>query len=232
MRIAVSNDYLPGSAKNMTKKHSLEIAAIALFSALAISPSAHALTYNATFNSTVSIVSGSVNNVAVGNPLQVTLALDNGGSSLLNQTWTASDLVSVTFDFNNGAHRTVFNPNGGNGLDSSTGSFVTNGSGVLTSVLSNWFDFSSVNVISTNSSQTPDEWYLNGFNSVYGVSGNYVDINNVSNMTTASSWSIAPVPVPFAFSPLPGLVIGGMVSRFKRRKQSQDTADLSLQVKA
>ncbi len=127
----------------MTTKRNLGIAAIALFGTLAISPSAHALTYYATFNSTANNTqfgSPYVDNVSLGNPFKVTLALDNGGSSLLNQTWTASHLLSVTFDFNNGAHRTVFNPNGGDGLTDSTGNFVTDGAGVLTSVPSSWTD--------------------------------------------------------------------------------------------
>lgn len=37
-------------------------------------------------------------------------------------------------------------------------------------------------------------------------------------------------PIPFAFSPLPGLVVGGVLSRLKRRKQSQQ--DASSPVKA
>ncbi|MBD1847654.1 hypothetical protein H6F89_30505 [Cyanobacteria bacterium FACHB-63] len=37
-------------------------------------------------------------------------------------------------------------------------------------------------------------------------------------------------PVPFAFSPLPGLVVGGVLSRLRRRKQSQREANSSVKV--
>ncbi|GEA26274.1 hypothetical protein MiAbW_00824 [Microcystis aeruginosa NIES-4325] len=48
--------------------------------------------------------------------------------------------MSVTFNFGNGAHVTTFNPNGGDGLDGSTGSFVTNALGQLTAVPFQWGD--------------------------------------------------------------------------------------------
>jgi hypothetical protein len=75
----------------------------------------------------------------------------------LNQTWNAIDIVNVTFDFNNGAHKTVFDPNGGNGLDptNTLGNFMTNDLGQLRNVPFSWLDVTNVNVIFTNSSETP-----------------------------------------------------------------------------
>ena len=134
----------------------------AVFSAIP----AHAAIFTATYTDTVSENLG-VDNVNVGDTAVITYQLDNGGTSLLNQTWTASDIVSVTFNFGNGAHVTTFNPNGGDGLSVSTGSFVTNASGQLTAVPSEWYDYTNVNVVSTNSTQTPIGWYVNGGNGVY-----------------------------------------------------------------
>ncbi len=80
---------------------------------------AHAAIFTATYTDTV--FSADVDNVIVGDTAVITYQLDNGGSSLLSQTWNATDIVSVTFNFGNGAHVTTFNPNGGDGLDGTTG---------------------------------------------------------------------------------------------------------------
>jgi len=96
----------------------------AVFSAIP----AHAAIFTATYTDTVTGPGFSplVDNVNVGDTAVITYQLDNGGTSLFNQTWNASNIVSVTFNFGNGAHVTTFNPNGGGGLSVSTGSFVTN----------------------------------------------------------------------------------------------------------
>jgi hypothetical protein len=190
-----------------------------LGSALFATSSAQAATFNATFNSTVSSVNGSVSNVSAGNPFQLTIALDNGADSLLSQTWSAANIVSVTYDFNNGAHKTVFNPNGTNGLTTSNGSFVTNALGQLTAVPTNWVDTSSVNVVSTNSSATPNAWSVDGTNPLYFISGGSVGINNVSGLRVASNWTIsaqsAAVPEPLTI--LGAMTAAGFGAGFKRR---------------
>jgi len=85
---------------------------------------AHAAIFTATYTGTVSFAT--VDNVTAGNTALITYQLDNGGTSLLNQTWTASNIVSVTFNFGNGAHVTTFNPNGGNGLTNSSVYYTNN----------------------------------------------------------------------------------------------------------
>ncbi len=80
----------------------------AVFSAIP----AHAAIFTATYTGTVSANLG-VDNVNVGDTAVITYQLDNGGTSLLGQTWTASNIVTVTFNFGNGSHVTTFNPNGG-----------------------------------------------------------------------------------------------------------------------
>ncbi|MCZ8191265.1 MAG: PEP-CTERM sorting domain-containing protein, partial [Microcystis sp. LE19-338.1B] len=174
----------------------------AVFSAIP----AHAAIFTATYTDTVS--SASVDNVTSGNTAVITYQLDNGGSSLLSQTWNATDIVSVTFNFGNGAHVTTFDPNGvgGDGLSTTTGSFVTNASGQLTAVPSNWSDDSNLNVVSTNSTQTPFSWFVNGGNGVYYTDNGDVSLTNVAGNIVAANWTIQPAQTQT--TPEPGTVLG------------------------
>ena len=194
----------------------------AVFSAIP----AHAAIFTATYTGTVAAPTSSplVDNVSVGNTAVITYQLDNGGTSLLNQTWTASNIVSVTFNFGNGAHVTTFNPNGGDGLDGTTGSFVTNASGQLTAVPSEWYDDTNVNVVSTNSTQTPIGWYVNGFNGVYYTDPNYyyeVNLTNVEGNIDPANWTIQPAQIQT--TPEPGTLLGllavGSLGLLARKRQ-------------
>ncbi|WP_231859633.1 PEP-CTERM sorting domain-containing protein [Microcystis aeruginosa] len=170
------------------------------------------------------VFSADVDNVIVGDTAVITYQLDNGGTSLFNQTWNASDIVTVTFNFGNGAHVTTFNPNGGDGLSVSTGSFVTNASGQLTAVPSEWYDYTNVNVVSTNSTQTPIGWYVNGGNGVYYTDPNYyykVQLTNVSGNIVAANWTIQPAQTQT--TPEPGTLLGllavGSLGLLARKRQ-------------
>lgn len=149
-----------------------------------------------------------VSNVSFGDQFKVVIVMDNGGSTLLNQTWSAVNVVSVTFDFNNGAHKTVFDPNGGNGLSQSLGSFVTDGSGQLTSVPL-WFDEDDLNVVSTNSTQTPTSWYINSFNNKYYAGGS-VGLLVANENTIASNWTISIASSPAAIPEPSSLAVFGI----------------------
>ncbi len=177
---------------------------------------AQAAIFNFTYTDTVSGNDG-VDNVSVGDTAVITYELDNGGTSLLNQTWTASDLVSVTFDFGNGAHTTTFDGT----LETDTGSFTTDGAGQLTAVPIFWNDSFSVNVISTNSSQTPTAWFVNGGNNVYGTDGGNVNLANVSGNIVASNWTVEAAEVPS--TPEPGTILGllavGSITALTRKRK-------------
>jgi len=189
----------------------------AVFSAIP----AHAAIFTATYTDTV--FSADVDNVIVGDTAVITYQLDNGGTSLFNQTWNASDIVTVTFNFGNGAHVTTFNPNGGDGLSVSTGSFVTNASGQLTAVPSNWYDDTNVNVVSTNSTQTPNAWFVNGINGVYYTNdfSKLVSLTNVSGNIVAANWTIQPAQTQT--TPEPGTLLGllavGSLGALARKRQ-------------
>jgi hypothetical protein len=182
---------------------------------------AHAAIFTATYTDTV--FSADVDNVIVGDTAVITYQLDNGGTSLFNQTWNASDIVTVTFNFGNGAHVTTFNPNGGDGLSVSTGSFVTNASGQLTAVPSEWFDVVNVNVVSTNSTQTPSGWFVNGNNGVYSTNDfdNEVRLTNVAGNIDPANWTIQPAQTQT--TPEPGTLLGllavGSLGVLARKRQ-------------
>ncbi|MGK7933914.1 MAG: PEP-CTERM sorting domain-containing protein [Microcystaceae cyanobacterium] len=192
---------------------------------LLVTNSAQAAIFNLTYTDTVSFNNNGVDNVNLGDSAVITYQLDNGGTSLLNQTWTASDIVSVTFDFGNGSHTTTFDPNGGDGLTSSTGSFVTDGLGQLTAVPSAWTDNSQVNVISTNSAQTPSGFGIDGNNPVYATNGfiSSIFLTNVSGTTDPANWTVAPADTPSTPEPstlLGLLVMGGAGLLTKCKKQN------------
>jgi hypothetical protein len=166
-----------------------------------------------------------VDNVSFGDQFKVVIAMDNGGSTLINQTWDASNVLSVTFDFNNGAHKTVFDPNGGDGFSTNLGSFVTDGSGQLTAVPSSWTDESNVNTISTNSTQTPIAWFLAEFNDKY-YTNNFsfaVGIPDAASNTVASNWTISfdssgAVPEPSSLAVFGiGMCVAGVRAARRRR---------------
>ncbi|CCI00923.1 PEP-CTERM sorting domain-containing protein [Microcystis aeruginosa] len=190
----------------------------AVFSAIP----AHAAIFTATYTGTVSQNFG-VDNVTSGNTAVITFQLDNGGSSLLSQTWNASNIVTVTFNFGNGAHVTTFDPNGvgGDGLSATTGSFVTNASGQLTAVPSNWSDDSNLNVVSTNSTQTPFSWFVNGGNGVYYTDNGDVSLTNVAGNIVAANWTIQGTQTQT--TPEPGTVLGllavGSLGLLARKRQ-------------
>ena len=164
--------------------------------------------------------------LSAGDSVKVTVSLDNGGTTDASQTWATSDLQSVTWDFNNGGLVTTFSSPFDAGLDPiSTGNFVTDESGNLTSVMSNWSDGYSlappvVADFTTTGNGLNFAWFLNGVNSVY-FQNNYnewVDLAKVSNMLNTANWyQMSPVPVPAAIW-LFGSGLIGLISIARRKK--------------
>lgn len=148
----------------------------------------------------------------IGESVSITIVLDNGGTSTVSQTWNASDVVSITFLINDAPNTitTVFDPNSGDGIDSATGSFQTDSSGVLIAAPSSWFDNVTGGLYVT--SDDPEgaiafRWWINANNQILvndSVSpvGTEVWADPVDTNTNPAFWSFignieavyAPVP--------------------------------------
>ncbi|GAB6141279.1 hypothetical protein JCM14076_20080 [Methylosoma difficile] len=168
---------------------------LAALTLMMLTATAHAAPVSFQYKDTIALVN--IAGLNTGDNAKITVTLDNGGTSLLNQTWTAADLLSVKFDFNNGFLSTTYlAPFGGDGVDAIDGDFTTDASGILSSVLTTWIDYNPGTDYSGNGS-SPDSWFLYGNNSVYYQgSGEHVDLANVSAMSDAANWQIVPTATP------------------------------------
>ena len=151
-----------------------------------------------------SVVAGTVGLPASpGDPASITVTLDNGGASLVNQVWTAADLQSVTFDINNGAATASFFSPFDGGLVVSNGSFATDALGNLISAPSTWFDEFVTAGFTTNFPFVLDlNWFINGFNSVLFDDENIgptvqLILADVDGNTDPANWSrVTALPLP------------------------------------
>lgn len=184
---------------------------------MATSNIANAAEFSVTWNNTITNSPFPYN---VGEAMSVTMVLDNGGTDAVSQTWSSDDLVSVTIQLNNGAITTVFD---GSGLDLTTGSFVTDASGVLTAVPSAWGNFTAgMPVTFTNDplGNTDIRWVINGLNYIYsnfslGFSREARAADPASNII-AANWSnpvaLNPAPTPpTGTAPIPTMSVYGLV---------------------
>jgi hypothetical protein len=166
------------------------------------------------------ILYSTITGLVAGQSATITVGLDNGVAGDVSQTWTAGDLTSVTFDFNNGGLVSTFNSPWGGAIDSNLGNFTTNGSGVLTGVMASWSNYSSgTDWSSAGLAVTPESWWLNGWNEVFRADSmlGVVGLTNVSDMKSAANWSkVAAVPEPSIIA-LFGLGLVGI--GFARRKR-------------
>lgn len=143
--------------------------------------------------------------LVAGQSAKITVALDNGGSSNISQIWSAANLQYVTFDFNHGTVLTTFTYPFWMGVQTAAqvpNSFITNGLGTLTSVLTYWGSNGSVGTdFTTNDATAPFTWILNGGNGVYYTGVNQVaSIANVGTLLSPAAWTpvITAVPEPSA----------------------------------
>lgn len=90
--------------------------------------------------------------VSENDTMLVTVTVDNGGNSLINQTWNLADIVRIKYDINNGAFTSIFTPPFTT-IHSSAGTMESDIAGTLLTVTPN-FDWDA----------TPDgnitEWFF------------------------------------------------------------------------
>lgn len=158
-----------------------------------------------------------------GNPVSITVTLDNGGASVVNQVWTAADLQTLTFDINNGAAIfSFFSPFDG-GLFVGFGDFATDAAGNLTSVMGNWADrFITADFVASVPIVNDLNWFINGGNSVLFDNSDPLTISNVAlflpdvegNIDPANWARVTALPLP---PTLPLLLVGlGGVALLRR----------------
>ncbi len=110
--------------------------------------------------------------IVAGESYAVTVVMDNGGASTVNQTWTGADLVCVTFAFND-ARNVVFAADVvATPPTSIAGSATTDGAGALSSWFTTIRQFTdqSPNFAASGFSSGPTPavtWFLNSFNAVW-----------------------------------------------------------------
>ena len=138
-----------------------------------------------------------------GDPASITVTLDNGGASIVNQVWTAAHLQSVTFDINNGAATVSFFSPFDGGLFSSVGHFATDAAGNLTSVMDNWADrIVTADFVASVPFVGGLDWFINGANGVVfdnSISNSRFQLflPDVQGNTNPANWSrVTALPLP------------------------------------
>lgn len=168
-------------------------------------------------------------NVADGETYKVTLVMDNGGSSSQSQTWVASDLVSIKWEFND-SRNVVFEQD----IDTSyseyevAGNATTDANGALTAFFSEVTSGGTVfDAVGLPDLASPAEWYMNEANAVFfsdaeggtyspsaedAADGVQMGIANWSNPVAVASASPS-VPVP-TLPTILLLVLSGLLALF------------------
>ena len=139
-----------------------------------------------------------------GEPLILKVVLDNGNDNISSQTWTADDVVSVTFSFNSA-------PNTITSVFSSVetvkdGNFSTDAEGNLIAVPNEWttedYTVTDALVISTNdgnltASSGAFAWYIRGVNGIYFTNEyeNSASDLNVEDNINPAYWTLSETPV-------------------------------------
>ena len=196
------------------KLHSIALPLVGFFGVVGFAPLANAALYQLKITTTASSGDTIVSGASLGDPISVLIVVDNGNSVVENQTWTAANVVSITFDVNNGGNRTVFGGTAtGNGWNGTSGTFTTDAGGLVSGVPANWSDLGAAFVISTNAATTPFGWVLNGSNDKLFETGGYTaGFAQFNYELTPSNWTVTAVPEP-SVALLGGLAAMGLLRR-------------------
>ena len=130
-----------------------------------------------------------------GDPASITVTLDNGGTSIVNQVWTAAHLQSVIFDINNGAATVSFFSPFDGGLVEDEGSFATDAFGNLISAPQNWADrIATADFVANVPTVGGLDWFINGangvvFNNSFSAPRFQLFLPNVQGNTDPANWS-------------------------------------------
>lgn len=177
---------------------------IALVALLATATPGHAAPFSFTWTTTLGVSGTNYND---GEALVVTMVLDNGGTTATSQTWDINDLVSLTVALNDAPNviTTVF---AGPAFsppapppDDTTGSFVTDGTGALIAVPSDWGsrtgNFGTVVSTDDPNGSANIRWVLDGAGGfLYQNDGTPARPSNGAAGILPSSW-VGPTAITF-----------------------------------
>jgi len=152
-----------------------------------------------------------------GESFTLRLALDNGGSSLISQTWGAAHFVSLSGSTAGGY---TWSTTAGTTFDS--GNFATDGLGNVSAV-GEWRNFilpGTAPVITSQFGPSLGAWAIDGTNQVLLSNGINTSLGDasVTNNQNPASWSAAlAIPEPSQAS-VAALVLSGALLGSRRRK--------------
>ena len=187
--------------------------ACAAVAALAATAPAQAAPITFEFNDTIKAAPYA--ELSAGDSARVTITFDNGIAGNQSQTWTPDDVVSITFDFNDGALVTSFFPPGNGFWFFAYNNFRTDAAGNLIEVVDEWNGWGVDNPADyeTNGPSDYFSWILTGSSAIYFESGRgTVEIENGPNLNNPAYWSEVKadvVPAPGALALL-GLGLAGL----------------------
>ena len=169
---------------------------------------------------------------AAGDTASITVTLDNGGASVVNQVWTAADLVSVAFDINNGAATADFFSPFDGGLTTAVGGFATDAAGTLISAPTDWDDRNvTADFVTSFPFNGNLNWVINGDNAVlFDLPLGLLQLRlaDVDGITNPANWTLVTQAVPLSLpSTLLLLLVGLGGVALLRRAPSGERESLS-----
>ena len=136
-----------------------------------------------------------------GDPITFKVFADNGGTSLISQTWDVTDILSAKITAGSYSGTT----SGPIDLPNSHGSFATDATGHLASL----FIEGAQNGTDSNALTDKFFYFMNGFNNViWGIPGAAFG-SDVAPVPSNTSIALAPTPIPAAL-PLFAVALGGL----------------------
>ena len=136
--------------------------------------------------------------VVAGQPYSVTLVFDNGGSTLVNQTWESSNLRCVLWRFNTAQNVVYAQDLQASPPTGATGAESTDAGGALDGMFSEVYAQNVASSAYSASGFSPAlgevRWFINGANALLFSEGRRVDSNPAGVPTAYTAWS---APVPF-----------------------------------
>lgn len=179
-----------------------------IFLCLFFANTALAAPYDLHFTSTVSY-NNLASGVTVGDSFEITVRVDNGGTTAVNQTWQYADIESVRFSVKGGAYTANFPRS--TFIDLATaGSIQTDGAGVVSSSLAGWTANITANNIDSDGNALT-YWFIDGLNPVLFAAISFGKAISAADSTNNSSlWTVS-ASAPATAKAVPTMSVYGLI---------------------